>query len=97
MGRIQVDNVLEVTVVHQMMDAQLNNILEHLEHILEEVDKITTIANIMEESAYENEINNEEVLGYENEIREEEESTNGNETSKEKEWEYDDQNVGLFL
>ena len=79
-GRIEVDNALDVayqndvTVVHQTVDTELENSLEHPQHILEEVDEddVTIIENVEEESTDGPETSDEEESSDENETSEDE-------------------------
>ena len=85
MGRIEIDNVLDVAyqndvaIVQQQVDVELETTLQHPQHILEEVSD-DEILNIEEEIS-ENE---------ENESFDDEEwDDNENETTEEEEWEND--------
>ncbi|XP_059285604.1 uncharacterized protein LOC132039075 [Lycium ferocissimum] len=79
-GRIEVDNALDVAYqndvpfVHQTMDTELENSLEHPQNILEEVDEddVTIIENVEEESTDGPETSNGEESSDENETSEDE-------------------------
>ncbi|KAK6789238.1 hypothetical protein RDI58_013037 [Solanum bulbocastanum] len=84
-GRIEIDNVLdvayqnEVAIVQQQVDVELETTLEHPQDILEEVSNDEIMINV------EDEINEDG----ENDSFDNEEYDNENETTKEEEWETD--------
>ena len=100
MGRVEVENVLDVayqnddsSIVHHTVDIELENDLEHPEHILEEVD-MEEITNeganaTIHEDEFEYDDDDEDEYEDEDEDKDEDEDEDGNEDGDEDEDEED--------